>query len=134
MKPFQLHLMGMTRSEVIPDIVRFTGRDAAGSFGILANASRRITVLVFGLARVLNASEKTEYLALPGGLLYFSENELRIATTDFVRGSALEEISAALDRQLREKESELREIRQSLHRLDEEILKRMYELTRSPGV
>ena len=134
MKPFRLHLMSMTRSEVIPDIVRFTGRDAAGSFGILANASRRMTVLVFGLAHFLNASEKNEYLALPGGLLYFSDNELRIATTDFVRGSDLEEISAALDLQMRQKESELREIKQSFHRLDEAILKRMYELTRSPGI
>lgn len=133
MKTFRLHLMSMTRSEVIPGIVRFTGRDAAGSFGILANAARRMTVLVFGLAHFLNASEKTEYLAVPGGLLYFSRNELRIATTDFVRSSGLEEISAALDRQLRQKESELREIRQSLHRLDEEILKRMYQLTRSAG-
>jgi F-type H+-transporting ATPase subunit epsilon len=131
MKTFRLHLMSMTRSEVIPDIVRFTGRDAAGSFGILANASRRMTVLVFGLAHFLNASEKTEYLALPGGLLYFSSNELRIATTDFFRSSGLEEISAALDRQLRERESELREIKQSFHRLDEAILKRMYELTRN---
>lgn len=134
MKIFRLHLMSMTRSEVIPDIVRFTGRDAAGSFGILANASRRMTVLVFGLAHFLNASDKIEYLALPGGLLYFSDNELRIATTDFLRNSSLEEISAALDRQLRQKESELREIKQSLHRLDEEILKRMYELPRSPEV
>jgi len=131
MKTFHLRLMSMTRSEVIPDVVRFTGRDAAGSFGILANASRRMTVLVFGLAHFLNASDKTEYLALPGGLLYFSANDLRIATTDFLRSASLEEISAALDRQLRQKESELREIRQSLHRLDEEILKRMYELTRS---
>lgn len=134
MKTFRLHLMSMTRSEVIPHVVRFTGRDAVGSFGILANASRRMTVLLFGLAHFLNASEKTEYLAVPGGLLYFSANELRIATTDFVRSSGLEEISAALDRQLREKESELREIKQSLHRLDEEILKRMYELRWSPEV
>lgn len=132
MKTFRLHLLSMTRSEVIPDVVRFTGRDAAGSFGILANASRRMTVLVFGLAHFLNASARTEYLAVPGGLLYFSENELRIATTDFVCSSGLEKISAALDHQLREKESELHEIKQSLHRLDEEILKRMYELRRSP--
>jgi F-type H+-transporting ATPase subunit epsilon len=134
MKTFRLQLMSMTRSEVIPDVIRFTGRDAAGSFGILANASRRMTVLVFGLAHFLNASEETEYLALPGGLLYFSNNELRVATTNFVRSSSLEEISSVLDLQLREQESELRDIKQSLHRLDEEILKRMYELTRSPEV
>jgi F-type H+-transporting ATPase subunit epsilon len=130
MKTFRLHLMSMTRSEVIPDVVQFTGRDTAGSFGILANAHRRMTALVFGLAHFQNAGGKVEYLALPGGLLYFVENVLRIATTNFVRSSSPEEISEALDRQLRTEEAELRDTRQSLHRLDEEIMKRMFELKR----
>jgi F-type H+-transporting ATPase subunit epsilon len=134
MKTFCLHLISMTRSESIADVVRFTGRDAAGSFGILANAYRRMTVLAFGLAHFQNASGQVEYLALPGGLLHFVENELRIATTNFVRSSGLEEISAALDRQLRQEEAELRDIKQSLHRLDEEIMKRMYELKRKPEI
>ena len=134
MKTFRIKLMSMTRSESIPDVVRFAGRDAAGSFGILANAYRRMTVLIFGLAHFQHATGSVEYLALPGGLLYFADNELRIATTNFMRSSGLEEISAALDRQLRQEESELHDIKQSLHQLDEEILKRMYELTRSPDI
>ena len=131
MKTFRLRLMSMARSELIPDVVRFTGRDAAGSFGILANASRRITALAFGLAHFQNAAGKIEYLALPGGMLYFVDNELRIATTNFVRSSGLEEISVALDRQLRQEEADLRDVKQSLQRLDEEIMKRMYELKRN---
>ncbi len=134
MKTFRLHLMSATQSEWIPDVVRFTGRDAAGSFGILANAARRMTVLVFGLAHWQNAAGKVEYLALPGGVLYFVNNELRIATTKFVRSAGLEEISAALDRELRQGEEELRDIKQSLHRLDEEIMKRLYELKRTPAI
>ena len=134
MKTFRLNLMSMTRSESIQDVVRFTGRDAAGSFGILANASRRMTVLVFGLAHFQNAAGQAEYLALPGGLLYFSENELHITTTTFVRSAGLEEVSAALDRQLRQEEAELHEIKQSLRRLDEEVMKRMYELKRNPRI
>ena len=128
MKTFRLHLMSMTRSELIPDVVRFTGRDAAGSFGLLANAYRRVTVLVFGLAHFQDAAGNLEYLALPGGVLYFVGNELRITTTHFIRGSSLDEISAALDRELRQEEEELHTIKQSLHRLDEEILRRMFEL------
>jgi F-type H+-transporting ATPase subunit epsilon len=122
--------MSMTRSELISDVVRFTGHDAAGSFGILANAFRRVTVLVFGLAHFQDAAGKLEYLALPGGVLYFMGNELRIATTNFVRSASLDEISVALDRQLRQEEAELRNIKQSLHRLDEEIIRRMFELKR----
>ncbi len=134
MKTFRLHLMSATRSEWIPDVVRFTGRDTSGSFGILANASRRMTVLVFGLAHLQDAAGKVEYLALPGGVLYFVDNELRIATTKFVRSPELEEISAALESQLRQEEEGLRDIKQSLHRLDEEIMKRLYELKRQPGI
>jgi F-type H+-transporting ATPase subunit epsilon len=132
MKTFRLHLMSVTQSEWIPDVVQFTGRDASGSFGILANASRRLTVLVFGLAHFRNAAGQVEYLALPGGVLYFVSNELHIATTDFFRSAELEEISVALDRQLREEEEELRDIKQSLHRLDEQIMKRLYEMSRKP--
>lgn len=131
MKTFTLHLMSATRSESIPQVVQFTGRDPSGSFGILANAYRRMTVLTFGLAHFRTAEGKLEYLALPGGLLYFLENELRIATTNFVRSPDLDEISAALDRQLRQEEEKLRDIKQSLHRLDDEIMKRMYELKRN---
>lgn len=131
MKTFRMHVMSMMRSEWIADVVRFTGRDAAGSFGILANASRRITVLSFGLARFQTTSG-TEYLALPGGLLYFVDNELQISTTSYVRSSGLQEISSALDVQLRKEEVDLREIKQSLHRLDEQMLKLMYEMKRNP--
>jgi F-type H+-transporting ATPase subunit epsilon len=134
MKTFRLHLMSATRSEWIPDVIRFSGRDAAGSFGILANAARRMTVLVFGLAHWQDAAGKVEYLALPGGVLYFVNNELRITTTKFVRSPELEEISAVLDQQLRQEEEELRDTKQSLHRLDEEIMKRMFELTRKPEI
>lgn len=130
MKTFRIHLMSATQSEWIPDAVRFTGRDASGSFGILANASRRMTALVFGLAHWQNAAGNVEYLALPGGVLYFVNNELRIATTKFVRSPEIEGISAALENQLRQEEEELRDIKQSLHRLDEEIMKRLYKMTR----
>lgn len=134
MKTFRLHLMSMTRAESLPDLVSFTGCDTAGSFGILANAYRRITVLVFGLAHFRTVSGQVEYLVLPGGLLYFHGNELNITTTNFVRSVGLAEISAVLDNQLRQEDVELREIKQSLHRLDEEIIKRMYELKRTPGL
>lgn len=134
MKTFRLHLMSMTRAESVPDVVSFKGHDTAGSFGILANAHRRMTVLVFGLAQFRTVSGQVEYLALPGGLLYFHGNELNITTTNFVRSLRLEEISAVLDHQLRQEDAELSEIKQSLHHLDEEIIKRMYELKRIPGL
>lgn len=132
MKTFQLHLMTTTQSEHVADVVQFTGQDAAGSFGIMANAFRRITILVYGLARFRCSSGAVEYLAMPGGLLYFVDNQLRIATTRYFRGPGLSEVAETLDRQLRREEDSIRDIRQSLRNLDEQMMKRILELKRAP--
>jgi F-type H+-transporting ATPase subunit epsilon len=132
MNTFQLHLMSTTQSDRVPDLVHFTGQDAAGSFGIMANAFRRISALVYGLAHFRRASGVVEYLAMPGGLLYFVDNELRIATTQYVRGTGLTEVSEALDRQLRREDEAIRDIRQSLRHLDEQMMKRIFEMKRAP--
>ena len=51
MKAFTLRLQDSTRLSRIDDVVTFVGEDASGSFGILANHARMMTVLVMGLAR-----------------------------------------------------------------------------------
>ncbi len=128
MKTFQLHLMSPKREERIEGVVSFTGRDLSGSFNILANASRRVTALVFGLAQYRTEGGKTEYLALPGGLLYFLQNELRLSTSNYARDSKYEAITAALEKEVQAEEREILETKRSIHRLDEEILKRMLHM------
>ena len=118
----------MSRSDRnrFPDVVQFTGRDTSGSFGILANASRRMTVLVFGLAHFQECDGQGRIFRVARrGPLFHETIELRIATTKFVRSGELEEISAALEGNLRQEEEGLHDIKQSLHRLDEEIMKRL---------
>ena len=122
--------MSPTKLEETDDIVSFTAKDASGSFGILANAYRRITALSFGMASFRKSDESTEYLALPGGVLYFSGNVLKITTTSFVRSRDIRDITAALDKKLHFEEENIREIKRSLHRLDEEILKRLSTMGR----
>ena len=128
MKTFQLHLMSPKKGECVEAVVGFTGRDLSGSFNILAEASRRMTVLVFGLAQFRTADEKTEYLALPGGLLYFLNNELRVTTTNYARSPNYETITLALEKEVRMEEAGILETKRSIHRLDEEILKRMVHM------
>lgn len=114
----------------IDDIVSFTAKDASGSFGLLANAFRRITALSFGMTSLRRADGSLEYLALPGGVLYFASNELRIATTTFVRSQSRDEITAALDKKIRLEEENIRDLKRSLHQLDEEILRRLSSMGR----
>ena len=120
---------GTTRFE---NVVSFSGRDSSGSFGVLVNAERRMTVLAYGIARFQRVDGSQVYLALPGGLLYFRNNELVIVTQNYGRSSDFDEITRSLQNEIRTSEAELHETRQSLRRLDEEILKRLTRLKGKP--
>lgn len=130
MNTFRMRLMSTTKLEEIGDIVSFTAKDASGSFGILANALRRITALSFGMATLKKSDGSIEYLALPGGVLYFASNELKIATTTFVRSRDINEITAALDQKVRLEEESIRDIKRSLRHLDDAILRRLSTMSR----
>ncbi len=123
-----MRLDSATRCERIENIASFVGEDRSGSFGIMAGHVRMITFLSFGLARYRLAGGETEYLALPGGLLYFVGNELRIGTRQYFRSQNYDEMAAILDRQLHEEEENLKAIKDSLRRLDESILRRLMTL------
>lgn len=125
MKTFRLRLCSSRRTEEIGGVVSFTGRDASGWFGIMAGACRMIAVLEFGLARLRDERGGVESLALPGGLLYFRDDVLDIAASDYERGPDEEQIVRALEKNLRAQQAAVVESRASLHRLDEEIVKRL---------
>jgi F-type H+-transporting ATPase subunit epsilon len=132
MSSFRVRLQSPTRAETIDGVVSFTGKDKSGSFGILPYAYWRTTALSYGMGTVRKADGTTEYLALPGGILYFKSNELKIATRSFIRSSKAEEITEALANQIRKNEESIRGIKQSIHRLDDELLKRLTSIgTRS---
>jgi F-type H+-transporting ATPase subunit epsilon len=128
MRTFVMRLDSATRCERIEHVASFVGEDSSGSFGIMAGHVRMITFLSFGLARFRRAGGETEYLALPGGLLYFVANELRISTRQYFRSRRYDEMAAILDRQLHEEEENLKAIKDSLRRLDESILRRLLTL------
>lgn len=119
---------GAIPGDFFDDVVSYTGRDSSGSFGILAHAERRMTVLVSGLASFRRQNGQQEYLALPGGTLYFRDNVLSIVTQNYVRDSDFGRITRALDQEIRNSEARLTETKKSLRRLDEEILRRLSRL------
>jgi F-type H+-transporting ATPase subunit epsilon len=128
MKPFVVLLHSATGSERLTDVTGFVGEDESGSFGLLANHARMMTYLNFGLARLRYSSGETEYLALPGGLLYFVNNEFRVTTRQYSRSRDYDQILDILDREMAAQEDSLRSIKDSLRRLDESILKRLLAL------
>ena len=83
MKIFSLHLYDTSGFEHINNVASFVAEDNSGSFGLQANHARFMTSLIFGLARYrLNDPDHEDglwqYLALPGGILYFENNILFI--------------------------------------------------------
>jgi F-type H+-transporting ATPase subunit epsilon len=131
MPGFSIILCTPTQRELIPDVHSFRGRDAAGSFGILPNAYRRLTVIKSGLAQFKRTDQIVEYLALPDGVLDFKDKQLFLAVTKFYRSSSLEEISQLLEKNIQAESEQIQEIRRTLSRLDQGILKKLAQISQS---
>ncbi len=130
MSQFVLNLFDATHEQRITGVTSFVGEDASGSFGIQPNHARFMTTLVFGLARFCIGTEDWQYLALPGAVIYFNNNELTISTRHFLIDTDLERISTLLEQQLITEEENLHATRESLHRMEQAMLKRMLTLKR----
>jgi F-type H+-transporting ATPase subunit epsilon len=130
MNPFVLNLFDAEHEQRITGVTSFVGEDASGSFGIQPNHARFMTTLVFGLARFRLATGEWQYLALPGAVAYFNNNELTISTRRFLIDTDLERISSLLEQELIAEETELRATKESLHRMEQAMLKRMLTLKR----
>lgn len=131
MKTFTLSLHDATHSEEIREVTSFVGEDASGSFGILAGHVRFITSLNLGLARFRIARRPWQYLALPGAVLYFHNNILTLTTQRYLLDDDYKRISRALENELLAEEEKLRAVKQSLHHMEEAVLKRLWEVRRA---
>lgn len=132
MTTFTLELRDAYHSERIEGVASFVGEDASGSFGILAGHARFLTVLVFGLARFRVAgSADWRYLALPGGVLFFKKNTLYLSTRRYFVGDDYVRISTQLEARLVEEEQRLRTTKESLHRMEEALLRNLWRMGRT---
>ena len=130
MNTFDLQLQDATRTERIAQVSAFIGEDSSGSFGILAGHARLMTSLAVGLARFRVGDGPWQYLALPGGLLYFHDNRLTLSTRHYLLDEDYTRISAAMQRELLAEEERLHAVKTSLHSMEEEVLRRLWQLGR----
>ena len=133
MKTFVLRLQDATHGEEFSDVTCFAGEDSSGSFSILANHARFITALTIGLGRFRLGDEHWKYLAVPGAVLYFDRNVLTLSTRRYLLDDNCLKVSDALEQQLLSEEEKLHGMKESLHRMEDEFLKRMWELSRRGG-
>ncbi len=130
MKRFVLHLLGAPEYLKIPDVTSFVGQDDSGSFGLFPDHARMMSVLSYGLARFMKQDGSWTYLAVPGGLIYFVENELHIVTRRYFLEKDYEKISTSLLDALLAEEEELRSVKENILRLEQEMLRRLWQIER----
>lgn len=134
MSNYTLHLHDSRNSLRVTGVVSFVGEDDSGRFGILPGHARMMTVLVFGLARFRCLGEDSwQYLAMPGGVLYFADNTLYLACRHYLLDKNYQRISRRLVEELLAEEELLDEVRLSVKRMEEALFKRMYEMQRAGG-
>ena len=91
------------------------------------------SLLVIGLARFRIGEGAWRYLALPGGVLYFNEGVLTLSTRHYLQDDDYMRVSQALQDQLIAEEEKLHAMKSSLHHMEEEVLKRLWEMARRGG-
>ncbi len=131
MNSFRMLLHDSTRSETVEDVSAFVAEDDSGSFGVHRGCTRLATVLTLGLARYRRDGQPWQYLALPRAVLYFDRDVLTLSTRHYLRGDDYTKISNAMNRELLAEEEQLRAMKKSLRHMEEEILRRMWELGRA---
>ncbi len=131
MHSYTLQLHDSRNSQCVTKVASFVGQDESGRFGILPGHARMMTVLLFGLARFRCLGEDSwQYLAVPGGILYFADNTLHLACRHYLLDKDYQRISRRLLEELLAEEELLDEVRRSVKRMEEALFKRMYEMQR----
>ena len=128
MSTLTLELRDARGAEQFQGVTAFVGADASGSFGLRPGHARFITTLAFGLARFRVEEGAWQYLALPGAVLHLQGERLRVTTRRYLRDTDYGRISEALGAQLRAEERDLQATRESLRRMEEELLRRLWRL------
>ena len=130
MKFMTLCLFQSTGSGRFDNVTSFVGEDASGSFGILPGHVWMMTALVTGLARFRVGDDEWHYLALPGGIIEGGGDRLTLCTRRCLHDTDVRRMGTLLTEVLQSEEEALGSIRKSLHRLEEEILRRLRDIER----
>lgn len=131
MTPFVIHLQGATQYQTIENVTSFVAQDESGSFGIQCGHERMMTILTYGLARYRTTEgDQSTYIAIPGGVLYAVGKALFITTRHYYIDTDYQRISSALLDQLLQEEQELLKVKESISRLEQEMLRRLWQIQR----
>lgn len=130
MNGITLHLQSAVRNECVPRVISFVGTDASGSFGIQPGRARFMTILDYGLSRFRTEEGLWYYLACPGGVLSFADDQLTVNTRRYLCDQDYERISGLLAGQLAKEEDALKSVKDNLQKLEQELYRHLRTLDR----
>jgi F-type H+-transporting ATPase subunit epsilon len=116
----------MTRFEGVRQLI---AADEGGSFGILAGHAHTVALLRYGLARFIDDGGVWRYLAMPGGVLRFADNQLTITTVRYFLGDNPNAICAELEAAMQQTDSEVHRSRAALSEIERSLVKRLADLS-----
>ena len=129
MSSFILTLLDSRGQDQFTNVTQFIGADNSGSFGILAGHQHIVALLRYGLARFCDISGRWRYIALPGGVLRFSENHLTLTSVRYFLGEDRAVICQQLDAEMAQLDSEVHSARATLSEIEQSLVKRLSELS-----
>jgi F-type H+-transporting ATPase subunit epsilon len=129
MNSFRLRLFDTHGSHVFEDVRQCIAADESGQFGILPGHQAMVVVLRYGLARFCAVDGVWRYLALPGGVLRFAENELTIVTQRYFLDDDRHKICEKLAQEMANIDSELHRARATLTEIEHSLVKRLAALS-----
>ena len=127
---FSLRLQSAAKREQIDAVTGFIGEDDSGSFGILPGRAPFMTILGYGLSRFRVGGGEWQFLACPGAVLSFGNGRLCVMTRRYLCSASYERIVTELENQLAEEERALQDVKENLQKLEQELIRRLYELNR----
>ncbi|HTX59327.1 MAG TPA: F0F1 ATP synthase subunit epsilon [Verrucomicrobiae bacterium] len=126
MRAFAIALSSMDCSERIDGVTAFCAGDRSGRFGILAGREPLATTLSWGLCSLRIGSEANrQYLAVPGGVLYFAQDVLHLCARLYLRDDDPERIVQRLTHEMHAEEESSRSMHALLRDLDRELMRRL---------
>jgi F-type H+-transporting ATPase subunit epsilon len=128
MSAITLRLNSAVRSERIDDVASFVGADASGSFGIQPGRCRFMTILEYGISRFRTRDGDWFYLASPGAVINFVDNQLTVNTRRYLCDSDYQRIAALLAGQMATEEAELKSVKDNLQELEQALFRRLRNL------
>jgi F-type H+-transporting ATPase subunit epsilon len=129
MNSFSLNLLDSRGVAVFDGITQFIGADANGGFGILAGHAHTVVLLRYGLARFCDQTGNWRYLALPGGVLRFANNQLSVTTVLYFLGADRGLLCEQLADEMARTDSEVHTARATLSEIERSLVRRLADLS-----